>query len=156
MVKSHPTPKYPIRCAECGKKQVMPAIVHHQVQKNHDGRIYDLDIKKLPVTRCQACGEIYFTIASDDAIVAALREKLGLLTPEQIHANIHTLGMQQKQFAERLGVAAETLSRWINGTMIQSRAMDNLLRAYFGSNEVRENLMGKLLDRRFGSSVSLR
>ncbi len=33
-----------------------------------------------------------------------------------------------QELAERLGVAPETISRWVNGALIQSRAMDNFLR----------------------------
>jgi hypothetical protein len=42
--------------------------------------------------------------------------------------------------AEQLGIAKETIARWEAGLMIQSRAMDNLLRLYFESEEVRSRL----------------
>ena len=156
MAKIETERSYPVRCVECGKREVRPAVVSQEIQKNHDGRVYDLKIKQLPVIRCESCGEIYFTNASDDAITAALRDELGLLSPVQILRNIESLNMQQKRLAECLGIAPETLSRWVNGSMIQSRAMDNLLRAYFGSAEVRANLIGEDGNRRFGKSVSLR
>jgi putative zinc finger/helix-turn-helix YgiT family protein len=147
---------YPIRCIECGRKEVRPAVVRQEVQKNHDGRLYQLTIEQLPVNRCEACGEIYFTNESDDAISAELRAKLNLLTPEEIRTNIETLGMQQKDLAECLGVAPETMSRWINGSMIQSRAMDNLMRAYFGSPDVRAKLTGASMNPDFGRMVKTR
>ena len=50
--------------------------------------------------------------------------------------------LHQTQLAERLGVAAETISRWENGALIQSRSMDNLLRVYFAIPEVR-NVLAK-------------
>ncbi len=52
--------------------------------------------------------------------------------------------MSQQELAEQLGVAKETICRWETGAMIQSRAMDNLLRLFFESEEVR-----RLLGRRF-------
>ena len=52
--------------------------------------------------------------------------------------------MSQQELAEQLGVAKETISRWETGAMIQSRAMDNLLRLFFESEEART-----LLRRRF-------
>lgn len=146
--------KYPVRCVDCGQKQVRPAVIRHQLQKNHDGRLHDLVIERLPVDRCEACGEIYFNNESDEAISAALRAALRLLTPAEIRANIASLGIQQKRLAECLGVAAETLSRWLNGSMIQTRAMDNLLRAYFGCAEVRAKLTGADLDIEFGRHVT--
>ena len=48
--------------------------------------------------------------------------------------------MSQKAVAERLGIAEATLSRWVNGLLVQSRALDNYLRVYFESPEVREML----------------
>jgi len=42
--------------------------------------------------------------------------------------------------AELLGVAKETISRWETGALIQSRAMDNLLRLFFESEDVRRRL----------------
>lgn len=146
---------YPSRCIQCGKKRVQPAMIRHEVKKNHDGRAYELVIEQLPVNRCASCSEIYFTNDSDDAISAALRLKLNLLAPEEIRANIESLGIQQKQLADCLGVAPETMSRWINGAMIQSRAMDNLLRAYFGSAEVRTKLKGETMDLNFGRTVRI-
>ncbi|MEP0842981.1 MAG: hypothetical protein HRF43_09745 [Phycisphaerae bacterium] len=124
-----------------------------RVQKNHDGRLYDLYIPDLPVGRCGACGAFSYDQNSDDRVSAALREHLNLLTPEQIDRNIAELGLTLKEAAQCLGIAAETLSRWLSGAMIQSRAMDNLLRVFFACPQVRENLAGCGKDRTFGVSV---
>ncbi len=34
--------------------------------------------------------------------------------------------------AQQMGVAVETISRWENGVLTQTRAMDRYLRVYFG------------------------
>jgi putative zinc finger/helix-turn-helix YgiT family protein len=146
--------KYPIRCIECGKKEVRPTILARDVKKNHDGRVYDLHISDLPATQCSACGEVYFTTESDERIAASLRDHLGLLTPDQIRANLESLKLNQKDTADRLGIAAETLCRWLSGAMIQSRAMDNLLRGFFACPELREKLTGPGRDRAFGVLVT--
>ena len=99
---------------------------------------------------------MFYTTDSDDRINAALREHLALLSPEQIRSNLQSLGMTQKEAAERLGVAPETMSRWLSGAMIQSRAMDNLMRSFFACAEVRENLSGSGTNRRFGEVVRLK
>jgi transcriptional regulator with XRE-family HTH domain len=62
------------------------------------------------------------------------------------------IGLSQKDAAERLGIAEETLSRWLNESQIQSRAMDNLLRAFFAFPAVRSALSGKSQDPRLGSA----
>ncbi|MBI3468595.1 MAG: transposase [Planctomycetes bacterium] len=49
-------------------------------------------------------------------------------------------GTEGKEAARQLGIAEATLSRWLNETQIQSRAMDNLLRVFFAFPEVRRAL----------------
>ena len=139
-VGSSPRPKYPSFCIECGKKEVCPEHVREAVERNHDGQIYEYMVEDLPVLKCRACGEVYYTEESDDRMVAELRRHLGLLTPERIRANLEALHLTQKGAAAGLGIAAETLSRWLAGGMVQSRAMDNLLRAFFGSAAVRDGV----------------
>ncbi len=154
VTKSERSRRYPIRCIECGKVEVRPAIVDKAVRKNHDGRVYDLTVEKLPVNICAACGETYFTEQSDDEIVMALRKHLELLTPKQIRDNLEALHLNQKQAASILGIAPETLSRWLSGSVVQSRAMDNFLRAFFESDEVRQGLQFSKGAHRFGEIVS--
>ena len=147
--------KYPIRCVECGKREVRRATANEKVRRNHDGRVYELAIDALPVTKCDACGAVFFTQESDERITASLRQRLVLLTPQQIRTNLETLGLTQKAAAACLGVAPETLSRWLCGVIIQSRAMDNLLRVFFACAEVREKLTGRHQDRSLGETVTL-
>jgi DNA-binding transcriptional regulator YiaG len=99
------------------------------------------------VLRCEACGELLFDLDADAQISAALRAKLGLLTPKEIRARVTALGLTQKAFAARLGVASETVSRWVSGALIQTRAMDNLMRVFFDIPRVREVLGGKITHR---------
>jgi putative zinc finger/helix-turn-helix YgiT family protein len=134
------TKKYPIRCIECGARSVRPKNIARTIEKAHDGRVYDLHIDDLPATVCENCGEVFFTADTDDAINSALRNHIGLLSPEEIRANLSALMLRQKDASEQLGIAEATLSRWLSGRMIQSRAMDNLLRWFFEYPELRENL----------------
>ena len=149
------TRRYPIRCIDCGAKEVRPVTIRKEVAKNHDGRNYNLVIDELPVTQCQSCNSVFFTDQTDSRIDAALRTHLRLLTPEQIRANLAALSLSQKEAAEKLGIAPETLSRWLNGAMIQSRAMDNLLRMFFACPEAREKLLGQQSDAQLGVTVQL-
>src|SRR5262249_38110213 len=89
----------------------------------------------------------------DEKINEALRSHLRLLTPAQIRKGIEQLGLRQQELAERLGVAPETISRWVNGALIQSRAMDNLLRLFFALPEVRDVLRGASQDPELGIEV---
>jgi putative zinc finger/helix-turn-helix YgiT family protein len=133
---------FPWQCPECGQKEVRPATVPHVSQIRHDGRLYTVELPALRVPRCKSCGELIFDIDADEQIHQALREQLGLLSPEQIRGNREELGVSQRELAEQLGVAVETISRWENGVLIQTRAMDRYLRLYFGVPQVRAALVG--------------
>jgi putative zinc finger/helix-turn-helix YgiT family protein len=131
--KSHSVGRaFPWRCPECGKKEVRPATVRHTSNVKHDGRIYVVEVPRLRIPRCRACGELVFDNDADEQIAAALREQLGLLSTEQIRVNREQLGLSQRDMAEQMGVAIETISRWENGALTQTRAMDRYLRVYFG------------------------
>jgi putative zinc finger/helix-turn-helix YgiT family protein len=135
--------QYPIRCGDCGSLAVGPAVVPYVAHKSHDGRVHTLKIRRLHVLRCTNCGELLFDLDADAQISAALRAKLELLAPDEIRTRIESLGLTQKAFAARLGVAPETVSRWASGALIQTRAMDNLMRVFFDIPRVRKVLGGK-------------
>ena len=106
--------------------------MRHVSQVKHDGRVYAVEVSRLRVPKCQACGELIFDDVADEQIAAALRQQLGLLSAEQIRGNREELSLSQRELAEQLGVAVETISRWENGVLTQTRAMDRYLRVYFG------------------------
>lgn len=128
---------FPRRCPECGKVEVQPATMAYDAEVKHDGRLHAFHVPRLQINKCGACGEVLFSNVSNDQVTQALREHLVLLSPAQIRDALSKLGLQQKDFAERIGVAAETISRWISGAHIQSRAMDNLMRLFFEFDNVR-------------------
>ena len=133
---------FPWRCPECGKKEVRPITMRYCTEIKHDGRLHTVELSALRVPRCQSCGELVFDNDADEQIYNALREHLGLLLPEQIRNNRDVLKLSQRQMADQLGVAVETISRWENGLLVQTRAMDRYLRLYFGVPEVRAALVG--------------
>jgi putative zinc finger/helix-turn-helix YgiT family protein len=122
---------YPYRCAACGRTEVRPTVIPYDAEVKHDGRLCRFHIDDLSVNRCDACGEVFFDSATDAQISQGLREYVHLLRPDEIRNGIRSLGMTQRQFAEQTGIAAETISRWISGSVIQSRAMNTLMRMFF-------------------------
>jgi putative zinc finger/helix-turn-helix YgiT family protein len=141
---------FPWRCAKCLKEEVYPETIPYAPEIKHDGRLYRIEIPQLRVPKCRACGELIFSNSVDDQIMQALRVHLRLLTPEQIRSRRVALGLKKKQLAERLGVAAATISRWESGLLIQTRAMDNYLRVYFAVPEARAVLQGAGQDTNLG------
>ncbi|MBC8869104.1 MAG: helix-turn-helix domain-containing protein [Planctomycetes bacterium] len=134
------TKPHPRVCTECGETTVTPAEIAYDAEVKHDGRLHRFHISRLTIDRCQRCGEEFFTNRTDEQITTALREFLGLLRPQDIRRRLGELGLTQQTFAERLGVAPETVSQWLNGLSIQTRALDNLMRVFFGFASVRDVL----------------
>ena len=141
---------FPWRCPHCGRKEIRPRATRYTLEVKHDGRLHEVTVEDFEIPTCDACGEKVFSNREDERISQALRAKLGLLTPNQIRDKLRELGLSQKQAAARLGIAEATLSRWMTGSIIQSRAMDNLLRVYFAFPEVRRALSGVDQDAQLG------
>ncbi len=133
---------FPWLCPRCLKVDVVPHVTEYAIDVRHDGILHSLVIPDLAVPTCHACGERVFTSDVDERVSAALRARLGLLTPRQIQEGIQALGMRPSDLAARLGVATDTVSRWADGAQIQSRAMDNFLRVFFAVPEARAVLTG--------------
>jgi putative zinc finger/helix-turn-helix YgiT family protein len=144
---------FPWRCSDCFTRTVVPTVIDYTAKVKQDGVVHELHLPGIEVPRCQTCGALTITTAVDELVNDALRSHLRLLTPAQVRKGIEKLGLKQQEFAERLGVAAETISRWVTGALIQSRAMDNLLRVYFGIPEVRVALRGADQDPSLGATV---
>jgi putative zinc finger/helix-turn-helix YgiT family protein len=133
---------FPWICPNCSSTAVVPTVVDYTAKVKHDGTVYELRLPAAEIPKCEVCGQLLITDAVDEQINDALRSRLHLLTPSQMRKAIQKLGLKQQQLAERLGVAQETISRWVTGALIQSRAMDNLLRLFFEVPEVRKVLRG--------------
>ncbi len=110
---------------------------------SHDGRTYSVEVPDLAAARCENCGELVLDDAANEQISLAFRQRLGLLTPQEIRGKRESLGLTQKQLASRLGIADATLSRWETGGQIQQRALDKLMRLYFSMSEVRDATGGR-------------
>ena len=135
---------FPWLCADCGACEVYPQATDYTTTIKHDGAVYTIHVPDLELPTCRKCGEQLFTADNDDRVHAALREQADLLSPENIRRERERLRVTQQELAEHLGVSPETVARWEAGGVIQSRALDNLLRLFFGSEEARV-----LLQKRF-------
>jgi putative zinc finger/helix-turn-helix YgiT family protein len=144
---------FPWLCANCLHEEVHPATFAYPAKVKHDGREYEIAIPEFTVPKCRNCGQLVFSVHADEQVSRALRSHLRLLTPEQIRSGRKALRLKAKELASWLGVAAATLSRWESGALIQSRAMDNFLRAYFALPELRAVLLGLKQDPNLGARV---
>jgi putative zinc finger/helix-turn-helix YgiT family protein len=128
---------FPWKCGTCGKRAVNARSVEYVAVREHDGRAYSLKIPNLDIYECDECHARTLPDASFEKVTDALRAEAGLLTPTEIRENRKRLGLNQEQLANSLRVAKETVSRWETGGQIQQRAMDLLLRVFFGVPQVR-------------------
>ncbi len=141
------------QCPVCLSMNLRRVVMPYTAKVKHDGVLNAIEIPALEISKCHACGELIFDGHVDDQINDALRSHLKLLAPTQIRAARKTLELKQSELAEKLGVAEATISRWETGALIQSRAMDNLMRVYFGVPQVREVLSGRAQDPNLGTEV---
>jgi putative zinc finger/helix-turn-helix YgiT family protein len=84
------------------------------------------------VSRCHDCGETEVAIPHLEAlhrtIAKALVKKRARLAPEEIRFLRKYLGWSGVDFAARMGVTPETVSRWENGGTVIGTTADRLLR----------------------------
>lgn len=131
---------YPRFCPECGKESVVSKRIPYNAKQKHDGKVHQFYVDDLPIEQCENCNEQWFTSTTDDVIQAGLRTHLCTLHPHEIRQRLKELNLSQAEFANRIGVAAETVSRWLNSHAIQNKAMDNLMRLFLGLEIVRSVL----------------
>ncbi len=134
-----PDKPFPRRCPQCRLREVYLATVPYDAQVKHDGRMYRFHVASLHVNRCQQCGFVSFDTQTDEEISQGLRHEIGLLSPAEIRDHLGRLGWNQKQFAEHLKTSPETVSRWLSGGYIQSRAMDTSMRNLFELEAIRRS-----------------
>jgi DNA-binding transcriptional regulator YiaG len=125
---------------ECDQETVVCSTIPYNAEVKHDGKLHTFLIPELRIDKCTACGEECFSSETDSQISKELRVYLCFLQPEDIRAKLAVLGINQTDFAKRIGVAKESVSRWLTGATIQNRAMDNLMRLFLGMESVRSVL----------------
>lgn len=122
---------YPWTCGNCAQKKVEPVIGDYATQFKHDGKLYDIVLSQVEIPTCQNCGTVQTGIEIGDKVTKALREQVGILSPEEIKQQRNSLGLSQGQLGECIGAAKESISRWETGALIQSVSTDRLLRMFF-------------------------
>lgn len=131
---------FPRLCIACAKQSVNMAEIEYRARLKHDGRMHEFVLPSLAIPVCDSCGERIFTDEVERQLLNGLRRHLMLLTPEQIRSALEQLGISQEELACRLGIAEETVSRWISGHRVQSRSLDRLMRVFFALPQVRDAL----------------
>lgn len=119
------------KCHGCGnplERRIAPA---RKEKMKYDGARHDVLIEGMPQWQCDGCEFTLTDDESDTVVQDCLRRHIGLLAGDEIREARTTLGLTQSQLAELIGCAAESLSRWENGAVLQSRTYDRMLRLFF-------------------------
>ncbi len=123
---------FPWRCSNCGEKSIYEAILDYTTQMPHDRCEYTVRVSGLRAARCTNCGKVKLDVEALDAVDAAFRCQLNLLTPEQIHEQRLKTKLTSSDLASALGVEDFVVQQLEPGDQIQSRTLDNLMRLLFG------------------------
>ena len=117
-----------MKCIMCGNK-TMQASREDYIYDRHGVAVTLVGIRML---RCSSCGEEDVEIpriAELDRVIARhLIERTGHLVGAEIRLLRKFLGRSGADFAELIGVAPETVSRWENGHQMMDRGHENTLR----------------------------
>lgn len=103
------------RCTECGN------LLERKLKPEHVEDLGGLVVRVLNAVveqRCAACGEEMVGIPDLKGLARAAAMARALnpvcLTGKEVRFIRHTLDMTQKEFAEKMDLTAETVSRWEN------------------------------------------
>jgi putative zinc finger/helix-turn-helix YgiT family protein len=115
-------------CPSCGRGALVPRVIRDEFEYGPEDERITIVAEGVPVLECPACGETLYGPDAARVRHQAICLTLGLLTPEQIKGVREKLGKKQAEFAELTGIGVATLSRWEQGRLIQTRALDRYLR----------------------------
>lgn len=130
------------KCHGCGKPFQQRIAPPHVERMKYDGGRHEVLVEGMPRWQCDDCRITVTDDDSDTVVQDCLRRHIGLLTAEEIREARTVLGLTQADLAGLLGCAAESVSRWENAAILQSRTYDRLLRLVFQMPTVRQLLGG--------------
>lgn len=116
------------RCPACGQGALVARVIRDEFEYGPEEDRITIVAEGVPVLECPACGETLYGPDAARVRHQAICRTLGLLTPEQIKGVREKLGKKQAEFAALTGIGVATLSRWEQGRLIQTRALDRYLR----------------------------
>lgn len=117
-----------MKCPQCG----------HQMKTARENYLYkecglpNVTLVGIEVGRCSFCGEHEAIIPKIEqlhrVVVTTIARKTPGLTPAEIRFLRKWLGWSGADFAAHMGISAETVSRWENGSATMGSAAERLLR----------------------------
>ncbi|HET9950184.1 MAG TPA: type II TA system antitoxin MqsA family protein [Candidatus Eisenbacteria bacterium] len=115
-------------CLDCGA----PLTTRHEIHRFSECGLPRVTLMGIEVSRCPACG--YYEVAIPhveqlhDFMASRVIDKSTRLTGREVRFLRKSLGLSGSDFARRMGVTVETVSRWENDAASIGAQADRLLR----------------------------
>ena len=123
-------------CALCGKPSLRTFKGTYETQFiDREGTLQKVAVPDVVWQECANCGEALLDDAAMQAIEAARRHAMDLLSPRDIRDLRSRLHKTQREMSRLLGVGEKTYCRWESGAYVQSEAFDRYLRLVMALEE---------------------
>ena len=124
-----------MKCLMCGKRMKKNKETYHYLSSGLK-RVY---LQNIEILKCSSCEEEEVVIPNIEnlhslivKIIASQKQKL---LPEEIRFLRTFLGFSGSDFANKIGVSPETVSRWEKGKVSMKPTVERLLRVLILSNK---------------------
>jgi putative zinc finger/helix-turn-helix YgiT family protein len=129
-----------MKCDDCGG----PVKTEHNTVRRYDiGGLPHVELHGVEVTSCPACGKEGIAIPRIAQLHRVLAEAFvtqrRMLAPVEMRFLRKHIGLSGADFAQRMGVARETVSRWEKGATPMGAVADRLLRLLVVTHEPTES-----------------
>lgn len=129
-----------MKCVECGG----PVTTERNAVRRYDlGGLPHVELHGVEVSRCTACGKEEVAIPRIAQLHRVLAEVFvrqhRMLAPVEVRFLRKHVGLSGGDFAQRMGVARETVSRWETGASPMGAVADRLLRLVVVTHEPTES-----------------
>ena len=129
-----------MRCDDCGEQVTTE---RNAVRRYDIGGLPHVELHGVEVTRCQGCGKEGMAIPRIGQLHRVLADAFvrqrRMLAPVEIRYLRKHIGLSAGDFAQMMGVARETVSRWETGAQPMGAVADRLLRLLLVTHEPTES-----------------
>ena len=129
-----------MKCDECSGNVVVD---RHAVRRYYLGGLPHVELHGVEVERCEGCGNEEVAIPRigqlHNVLAGIMVKQPRMLAPVEIRFLRKHVGLSTAEFAEMMGVARETVSRWETGAQPMGAVADRLLRVIVLSHPPEES-----------------
>ena len=116
-----------LECGLCDGTEIETYFVNHDFDYGTGKSAVKLTAR-IPIRNCKSCELEFIDWEGEDILHDTVCYHLGVLTPRDIQEIRKGMKMSRSEFGELTGFGEASISRWENGSYIQSRANDKHLR----------------------------